>query len=131
MLRIKFIHQWNQRGQALVILLFYMIIAILITTTAVAVIVSNSLSVTRTEEAIHALEMAEAGAENGLVRLLRDTNYAGETMTIDGGVVIITVTGTDTKTMTSVGTVGMFSRTVAVGVTITNGVLAVVSWAEQ
>jgi hypothetical protein len=120
----------KNKGQALVVLLFYMIIAITLATAAVAVMVSNSLSVTRNEQNIMALEIAEAGAQNALVRLLRGTNYTGETLEIGDGSVAVTVNGTNTKTITSVGTIASFSRTIQVGVTITNGVLGVTSWSE-
>lgn len=121
----------NKRsGQALVILLFYMIIAITLTTTAVAVVVSNSLSVTRSEQGAHALELADAGAENAIVRLLRSTSYAGEVLTIGQGSATVTVSGTTTKTIRSVGSVSGFSRTVEVVATLTNGILTVSSWQE-
>jgi hypothetical protein len=107
-----------------------MIIAITLSTTAVAVMVSNSLSVTRSEQNIQALEIAEAGAENALVRLLRVTGYTGETLTVGDGSVAVTVSGVNTKTITSVGTIASFSRTIRVTATITNGVLAVTSWSE-
>lgn len=120
----------HQYGQAIVILLFYMIIAITLTTTAVAVVVSNSLSATRSEQGAHALEIAEAGAENAIVRLLRSTSYEGESLAIGSGNATVTVTGTTIKTITSVGTISGFSRTVQVTATLTNGVLTVSSWQE-
>ena len=120
----------TQSGQALVVLLFYMIIAITLSTTAVAVAVSNSLSVTRNEQGMLALEIAEAGAENALIRLIRDTSYAGETLAIDGGSSTVTVSGATIKTITSAGTVGSFTRTVQVTASVTNGVVTVTSWQE-
>ncbi len=120
----------KQKGQALVILLFYMVIAIALTTTAVAVIVANSLSITRTEEGAHALEIAESGAENALIRLIRDTTYSGETLPMDGGTAEITVSGTNEKTIVSQGIVGKFRRSVEVVARFTDGVLSVLSWQE-
>ena len=117
-------------GQALVVLLLYMIIAISLTTTAVAMGISNSLTTTQEEEANHALEVAESGTENAILRLLRDTQYLGETLTVAGGTATVTVSGDDTKTITSVGTIGNFSRTLQVEVTFTDGVLTVTSWSE-
>jgi len=119
------------QGQALVVLLFYMIIAITLTTTAVAVIVSNSLSVTEAEEGNRALTVAEAGAENALLRLMRNTNYTGETLPMSDGSSVSTVSGTMTKTIVSTGTIGGISRVVTVTVGINNGVLSVTSWQEQ
>ncbi len=119
-----------QSGQALVILLFYMIIAITLTTTAVAVVVSNSLSATRNEQGALALQIAEAGAENAIVRLLRSTSYTGETLTIGSGNATVSVSGTSTKTIRSIGVISGFSRTVEVTATLINGVLTVSSWQE-
>ncbi|HUD19364.1 MAG TPA: hypothetical protein VMR81_02905 [Patescibacteria group bacterium] len=120
----------RSNGQALVVLLFYMIIAITIATTAVAVVVSNSLSVTRSEDGIVAMDIAETGGENAIIRLLRDTNYTGETLAIGDGSAVATVSGTTTKTITSMGTVNGSSRTVQIVATLTNGVLTVTSWQE-
>jgi hypothetical protein len=121
----------HESGQALVVLLFYMIIAITLSTTAVAVVLSNSVSVTRNEEGAHALEIAEAGAENALIRLMRTTNYTGETLTVGDGSATVTVGGTSTqKIATSSGVVGSFTRTVQVTASMVNGVLTVTSWQE-
>jgi len=120
----------KNKGQALVVLLFYMIIAITLTTTAVAVMVSNSLSVTRSEQSAMAIEIAEAGAQNAVIRLLRATDYTGETLTVDGGSATVTVSGESIKTIRSTGTIADFSRTVQVTVALTGGVLSVTSWSE-
>jgi len=120
----------SRGGQALVVLLFYMIIAITLSTTAVAVMVSNSLSVTRSEQSAIAIEIAEAGAQNAVIRLLRATDYTGETLTVGGGSATVTVSGGNTKTIISTGTIADFSRTVQVTVTLTGGVLSVTSWSE-
>jgi hypothetical protein len=121
----------TESGQALVVLLFYMIIAITLSTTAVAVVLSNSLSVTRNEEGAHALEIAEAGAENALIRLMRTTGYTGETLTVGGGSATVTVGGDATmKIATSAGIVGDFTRTIQVTASMINGVLLITSWIE-
>jgi hypothetical protein len=121
----------SSRGQALVVLLFYMIIAITLSTTAVAVVLSNSLSVTKNEMNIRALEIAEAGAENALIRLLRNTGYTGEVLTVGDGNATVTVTGINTKIITSVGTISDSSRNIQVGVSMINGVLSITSWEEM
>lgn len=127
---VKQIREYRS-GQALVVLLFYMIIAITLTTTAVAVIVSNSMSVTRSEQGAHALELADAGAENAIIRLLRSTTYTGETLTIGSGTVVVSVTGTTRKIIVSRATIAGFSREIQVTADITNGVLTIVAWEEK
>ena len=120
----------NESGQALIILLFFMIIAITLSTTAIAVVANNSLSVTRTEEDAHALEIAEAGAQNALIRLIRTPNYVGETLTVSGGSATVVVTGTNTKTILSTGTNGSFKRKIQVTAAFSGGVLTVTGWQE-
>ena len=121
----------QQSGQALVVLLVYMIIAITLSTTAVAVVMSNSLAATKTEEGGHALEIAEAGAENALLRLIRATNYSGETLTVGNGSATVTVSGAGSdKTISSNGVVSGFQRTIRVVVRFTGGVMTILSWEE-
>jgi hypothetical protein len=120
----------NQSGQALIVLLFFMIIAITLSTTAIAVVASNSLSVTSTEESTHALEIAEAGAQDGIIRLIRTPNFSGETLTVSGGSATVVVTGTSTKTILSTGVNGSFTRKIQVTVLFANGILTVTGWQE-
>ena len=122
--------QRSKDGQALVVLLFYMIIAITLVTTAVAVVISNSMAVTKTESGIVAMDIAETGAENSIIQVLRNTNYQGETLAIGDGTAVSTVSGTSTKTITTVGSVYGSSRTVQVVASLVNGVLTVTSWQE-
>lgn len=120
----------HQTGQALIVLLFYMVIAVTLVTTAVALTVSSSFNTMQEEEGNHALELAENGVENALLRLLRDTTYSGETVSIGGDSVTSTVSGQSTKTIVSTGTRGTYQKTLRVTATFTNGVLNVISWQE-
>ncbi len=120
----------GEKGQALVMLLVFMVISITITTAAVGIIMANSMSVSRVEQGVAALTVAESGAENALLRLIRNPNYGGESLTLDGGNATVTVTGVNPKTIQSQGTVGSFSRTVQIQATITNTILTVNSWQE-
>ncbi len=124
------IHQTGTSGQALVALLFFMIIAMIISATAVALIVSNMTTITSTEQAHYALVIAEGGADNAIVQLLRNPNYSGEALNLDNGQVTITVTGATTKTVQSQGAVSDVERTIQVEATFTNGVMTITSWQE-
>ncbi len=123
-------HISRESGQALIILLFYMVIAVTLVTTAVALTVSSSFNTMQEEEGNHALELAENGVENALLRLLRDTTYSGETMSIGDDSVMISVTGGSTKTIISTGTRGSYQKALRVTATFTNGVLNLISWQE-
>ncbi len=122
----------NQKegGQALITLLFFVIIAITITSASVVVLIANSTSATKYEEGIRAFYVAEGGAENAVLRLLRDPTYTGETLTISDGTATISVSGSGPFTITSKGVVGNFTRTVQVSAAYVNNILSITSWKE-
>ncbi len=121
---------YNQSGQMLVALLSFMAVAITLTTAVTVVTLANSLTVSKYSLGQDALNIAEAGADNALLRLTRDPTYTGETLTVGTGTATITVSGTSPKTITSVGQSGTFRRTIVVTATQTSNVLAVTSWVE-
>lgn len=120
----------NQSGQALVTLLFFMIIAITVIAAAIAVIYINNRATTRLEGGTIAYYVAESGIENALLRLLRDPGYTGEIIQIDLATVVIQVTGTEPKTVTSTATSGQFVRKLQTVIGYTNNILTISSWKE-
>ncbi|MBI2611956.1 hypothetical protein HYW54_04415 [Candidatus Gottesmanbacteria bacterium] len=117
-------------GQILVTLLFFVVIAIIITSGAVVVILTNSLSASKFAQGNVAYYIAESGIENALLRLLRNPSYNGETLAIEDATALITVSGDNPKTITSVGSIGNFSRTIEVIADYTDNILTVTSWKE-
>ncbi|MDO8488169.1 MAG: Hsp20/alpha crystallin family protein [bacterium] len=117
-------------GQALVMLLVFVAISLIITTAAVVMMTIGSISAARYATSQQAAALAESGAENALVRLLRDPNYSGETLTINDSPATITITGTDPKTITSTGVAGEFTRTIQIVAGFTDGILTINSWQE-
>jgi hypothetical protein len=118
-------------GQTLVILLAFMVIAMTVTIASVALTVSGSQSSTRQEVGADVYAVAESGAENGLIRLLRDPAYSGEILTVGSATATIVVTTVgNTSTITSTGRMGNFVRVVQVTTITTNGVTTVSSWQE-
>jgi len=124
------LHTIGSNGQTLIALLIFMMLAIMITTTAVAVTVINSQAGAAYANGGMALDNATTGAENAVIQLERDPNYTGETMTLTNGTATITVSGSGTKTITSVGTNGNFERTVTVVATYASNTITVTSWTE-
>ncbi|MCJ7740758.1 hypothetical protein MUP32_05620 [Candidatus Microgenomates bacterium] len=120
----------QNRGQVLVTILFFMIIAITVTSGTVMIMLSNSLSASKFDQGNSAYYVAESGIENALVRLLRDPMYTGETLPVDSGNAIISISGTNPKTIISIGRIGNFSRTIEVTADYTNNILTVQSWKE-
>src|SRR4029077_7648817 len=106
--------KWQMKGQALITLLFFTVIGVTVTSAAVAMIMVNALSGTKQQQGEVAYEIAESGAENGLIRLLRDPTYIGETLPVGSGSATITVTGSGTSgspfVILSKGTKGIFMR---------------------
>ena len=121
---------YQNQGQALVTLLFFMIIAITVTSGAVMIMLSNSLSASKFDQGNSTYYVAESGIENALIRLLRDPNYTGETLPVDSGNAIISISGTNSKTIISIGKIGNFSRTIQVTADYTNNILTIQSWKE-
>ncbi len=121
----------HTRGQALVVLLVFMLVGLTITTAAVIMVIVNSRAATTFSQSVVAQGIAESGAENALLRILRDPSYAGETLTIGDGSATVEVTGTQDKIITSQGSIGTFIRTTVVGAHIENEVLTVTSWGQQ
>lgn len=124
--------QYNlySRGQALITLLVFVIIASTITAGAVALMIINSASATRSQEGQLAYYVAESGVENGVLQVLRNTSYVGETLPVGDGTAVITVTGTNPKTITSVGTLGNYTRTIRVQMTQSGGYYTFTNWEE-
>ena len=118
-----------QGGQALITLLFFVLISLTITTGAIIIIIANSISVGKFQEGTLAYYAAESGVENALLRVLRDSNYAGETLTIGTSSVVITVTG-NPKIVVSTGQNGNFKRTIQAQMNYDNGYYTFSSWKE-
>lgn len=121
----------NQKGQAILILLFFVIVSIMVTSSAVIIAFINSQASSKIQVGSEALSVAESGAENALLRLVRNPSYTGETVNINGGTALISVTTTgSTKTILSTGTVNNFIRKIQVVGNYTDNVLTVSSWKE-
>jgi hypothetical protein len=118
----------NQKGQALVMLLFFIMIGVTITTTAIFIVAGNSLSATDVQEGEVARQLAETGAENALLQILRG-NYANESITLPEGIIEVTITNGGNIVIDSVGTAGKYVKKVRVTAT-KDGMMDVTSWKE-
>lgn len=117
----------DQKGQALVMLLFFMVVSITVIT-AVVIVVANSITTgSYFERGSVAYYSAEAGIENALLRLLRDPDYTGETLEVDGAEVTIVVDG---GIITSTAEYANTVRKIQVETIYDNNVLEVATWRE-
>jgi hypothetical protein len=122
-----------KKGQTLVVLLVFVAIAIMVTTAAVIVTVVNSQGGVIVDQGNQALNVAESGAENALLQLLRNPGYTGETLSVGNGQAVVNVPPGSSypKTLTSFGKIGDFTRTIQVVFTYdSNYMLTVSSWRE-
>lgn len=119
-----------QKGQALITLLFFVLISLTITSGAIIIIITNSISASKFQEGTLAYFAAESGIENALLRLLRDPNYTSETLTVGAQTAVITVTGDNPKTVVSVGQNGNFRRTIQVEMDYNSGYYTFSNWKE-
>lgn len=121
----------KKSGQTLTALLVFMAIATTITAAAVVVIISGSTAASKYQQGIMTMQFAESAGENALLRLLRNPNYTGETLPVDGGSAVITVTGTTTKVIDVTATFGNFTRKMRLNAGYINGALTVTPpWTE-
>jgi uncharacterized membrane protein len=119
--------RYFEKGQALVTLLFFIIIAVTITSAAVVMIIVNSLNGMKFQQGETTYQIAESGADNAMLRLLRNPNYTGEVLTIGQGTANIQVTGNGTGSnpyiILSKGQVGNFVRKIQITATYNNSLL--------
>jgi hypothetical protein len=117
-------------GFASVALIIFTVIATTIITAASYALINSSSANTQAEQSTIAMNIAESGIENGLVRFSRDIGYTGETLLFSGGRAIITKP--DDFTLQSRGIYGDFVRTIQVKITdyVNTNNLTINSWQE-
>ncbi len=120
----------NSGGQALISLIFFSLAAMAIATAAIIATLSSTIASSKLQSGTLTFSEAESGAENAYLRLLRNPNYKGETMTINGATVVATVSGSTNITINSQASSGTFIRTVQVILQYTNGKYVIQSWKE-
>lgn len=120
------------RGQALITLLFFTVFAMTITSGAVAVLFSDSLNATRFQQGLIVHGIAQSGAENAILRLLRDSSYSGEILPVGSGNAEIQVVnnGGGSYTILSKGTLNNFMRKIQIDVVYNDELLTEVSRKE-
>ena len=124
-------HKELQGGQALITLIFFVLIATVYISAAVVITAVNSLSATTTEQGFSTSRLAEGALEDALVRLVRDPNYAGGTFNIEGGSATVNVSGTSTDkdVLVSVAS-GNYLRKYQAHIQFDQTEMTVTSWKE-
>jgi len=121
----------RSRGQAMITMLYIMVIGVLVTTGAVYALYSNTVVATVDEASISAYAYAENGIENALLRLIRDPDYTGETLVFgDQQDVEVSILSGSPQYITAAGRSGKASRVLQVAVQYIEGELVIDSWKE-
>ena len=119
-----------QKGQALITLLVFMIVGIIIVTSAIEVIFVNSLAASKMERGTENYYLAESGIENGILRLLRNPDYTGETLSLVEGDVEIQVVPGSPILMTATAVENNVMRKIQAEIVYNNGMFTISSWKE-
>lgn len=130
---MKILHKNLHTGQAMISLLFFIIIAITISSGAVVLMINSSRAASKLGIGTQAYYIAESGAENAILRLLRNPNYTDEVLNVGDGTATIHVSGSNPYTIISTGSaqMGNYLRTIQVTlVSSSSGGLTVTSWKE-
>ncbi|SRR5258706_10218143 len=128
----------NQSGFALITFLVFAIIAITVITAAALIVTTSILAGSESERGLKAYYVAESGAEDGMLRLLRNPSISTATpytVTTDNGNAVVTIQnsvvgGTITDTILAVGTNGTTTRKIQAVTTFVSGKRNVTSWRE-
>lgn len=120
----------HQKGTALITLLIFTLISTIISSAAITIMMVNTSATSQSQQGNETLYIAESGIENGILRLLRDPSYSGESMTINGGTAVIRISGTGPYTIESAATKGNYTRTLHATVGYSNNILTISSWGE-
>jgi hypothetical protein len=129
----------NNTGQAMIMLLFFIMMGITITSTAIFVIAGNSMAASSTEQGEITRQMAETGIERAILQILRNgTIYTGETLTnadisdwdASSSVEITVATGTNII-IDSVAVAGNYVRKLEVVAHYDNNELMIDTWKEK
>lgn len=117
----------KEKGQIFITLLFFVIIGITIILAEVLVVFSNIQSAGIQDQGTNAYYIAESGIEEALLRLTRDKNYSGGTLSVGSGNATMQV---QNNIITSIGVYGGTTKKIQVVLNQQNGSFSIVSWEE-
>jgi len=127
----KYLTPKSNSGQALTTLLIIMFVGLAVISAAVGLANINLTSTSGLLEANDALVIAENGAEDTLLKILRNPSYSGGTLPSGDGFASISIASTNPFVFVSRGDVGQHQRSIQVTINTNNGIMTVSSWKEK
>lgn len=122
----------NDSGQILTSVIVFMAFGLSVIAISSVLTIINIQNTAKNSESAQALYYAEAGAEEGIMRLVRDPAYTQGTLLIDSASVSISVTGDLlNKVITSIARYNGFTKKIVVQVSLADGKVTLVSWREE
>lgn len=122
----------NDSGQILTSVLVFMAFGLSVVALSATLTVINIQNTAKLAQSEQATNYAEAGAEEAILRLIRDPAYSGGSLSLSMDSVIgITVIGVgDSRTVTSTSTYNGFTKKVQAVVSLANNKVTLVSWKQ-
>lgn len=119
----------SQSGQALITILFFMVLGMSIIAAASLILSNNMTSSNTAELGSVAYYAAESGAEEGILRLLRNPSFSGTVPTYSVGPAQTSIV-INSGTVISTGTYNNLTRKIQITTSYSNGVFSITSWKE-
>lgn len=115
----------KQQGQALIMVILIGVISIIAVVSASTLVISELKKNTATASGVAQYAVTYGALENAFMRLLRDPNYSGETVTLGTSTCYITATSGLTKTVDVRCTNGQYVRKLGATVIFSGGTMSV------
>lgn len=119
-----------QTGQALIMVILIGMIALIAVVSSTTLVVGELKKNTIATVGIAQYHVTYGALENAFIRLLRDPNYSGETLTLSPSTCYITVAGASTKTVVARCTDGTYVRKIQATVTFSSAIMSVSAISE-
>lgn len=121
----------NERGQILTSVIVFMAFGLSVIALSSVLTIINIQNTAKNSQSVQALNYAEAGAEEAVLRMIRDPAYPGGALLIDEVSVSIGVAGdAANKTVTSTASYTGFTKKIRVTVSLANNKLTLISWKQ-
>jgi len=127
---LKKLHS-NKSGQILTSVIVFMAFGLSVIALSSVLTIINIQSTAKNSESTKTLSYAEAGAEEAILRLVRDPGYSGGTLLIDDVSVLVVVTGDAVnKTISSTAAYNGFTKKIEAAVSLADSKVSLLSWKQ-